>query len=352
MQKDAPYTLAVIGCGRIGSMYIDTIFNSFPNITIKAVIGRSLDEEWLYKRGITTISVDPLVAFQDDEIDGVLIAASTTAHVSLIQQAAHAKKDIFCEKPIALSLDEMEKAMVAVQQEGVRLQVGFNRRFDQNTLKVKTAIQTGTVGTPHILKITNRDPKRPDLKYIPRSGGLFLDFNIHDFDLVRFITNDEVKEVFVMGAALVDPKIEQLGDIDTAIITLTLESGAYCVIDTSREALYGYDQRVEVFGSKGQIQTHNITSTNTTTYTEEAVISENPLYSFVERYKKAYQDQIREFCDPSFTTGAEPARIQDAYMAVAIALAAQRSFEENCPVPMSEILPDFSSHFEKKSYGT
>ena len=352
MPRDTSYTLAMLGCGRVGSMHVDTIFNNCPQITIKTVIDNNVDEDWLCKRGVTTISADPLVAFQDEEIDGVLIAASTTAHVSLIQQAANAKKDIFCEKPIALTLDEMEKAMVAVQQAGVRLQVGFNRRFDQNTLKVKNTIQAETIGIPHILKITNRDPKRPDLNYIPRSGGLFLDFNIHDFDTVRFITNDEVKEVFAMGAALVDPQIEQLGDIDTAIITLTLESGAYCVIDTSREALYGYDQRIEAFGSKGQILTHNIAPTNTTTYTQESVMSENPLYSYVERYKTTYQDQIREFCYPNSNTDVQPARIHDAYMAVAIAQAAKMSFEENRPVQMSEILPELSSDLGRKSYGT
>jgi len=343
MSEVRNFNIGVIGCGRIGRMHIDAILNNCPHIKILYVVDHQPDRDWLQSREIPSIGDDPNLIFEDAAIDAVLIATSSTAHVELIERAARAGKDIFCEKPVSFDLNKIAMALHAVKKAGVRLQVGFNRRFDANFMRVRQSIQKGEIGDPHIIKITNRDPKRPDLNFIPRSGGLFLDFNVHDFDMARFLTNDEVEDVYAMGACLVDPKIAELGDIDTAIITLTMKSGAYCIIDSTREAVYGYDQRIEVFGNLAQIEAQNTTETNTVLSSKDFVRSEKPHYSFVERYQEAFLTQIKIFASNTQNDDYCPADGSDTYMAVAIALAAQKSLQENRVVKLTEILEEKSS---------
>lgn len=329
-------TLAIIGCGRIGKMHVENILKNFPAVTIKAVVDSEINQAWTKERNIQHVyskeEIDKVL--QDKEIEAVLIAASSSEHVTLIKKAAAAGKHIFCEKPIAFTPDNIQQAIDAVQQAGVKLQVGFNRRFDPEFSRVKEVVASGAIGKPHVIKITNRDPKRPDTKFIPRSGGLFLDFNVHDFDAARFVTDSEVLEVFAMAAVLVDPKIGELNDVDTAIITLKMESGAYCIIDSSREALYGYDQRLEVFAAEGNIIANNITHTRTRLATADGIVREKPLYSFVERYADAYRLQLGAFFKALELNQPTAVDAQDAKCAVAIAVAANKSIQSNRPVTL------------------
>ena len=184
-------------------------------------------------------------------MDAVIICSSTDTHSKIIEEAAAHGKHIFCEKPIDLDLKKIENALKAVDKAKVTLQVGFNRRFDPNFKKIRESILEGKIGTPQIVRITSRDPSPPPLEYVKVSGGIFLDMTIHDFDMARFIAGEEVDEVFVHGANLIDPAIKKAGDIDTAVVSMKYKSGALCTIDNSRKAVYGYDQRLEVFGSKG-----------------------------------------------------------------------------------------------------
>jgi len=330
------FNVIVVGCGRIGKMHVENLLAYFPNVTVQAIVDDNVDSEWAKSLGIPNIlQSDQLdAALSDPSIDAVIIAASSSEHVNLIQRVAQAGKNMFCEKPIGFTPETIQVAINAVEQAGVILQVGFNRRFDPDFSRIQQTVAHGEVGLPHIVKITNRDPRRPDLKFIPRSGGLFLDFNVHDFDTARFVTQQEVKEVFVMGAVLVDPKIGELGDIDTATISLKMDKGTFCIIDTSREAVYGYDQRLEVFGSEGSIAADNETETRTQLSTADAVFSETCLYSFVERYQEAYRLQFEAFFATLAAKSSAVVGANDAKQAVAIAVAASESLRTNRPVSL------------------
>ncbi|UCH63949.1 MAG: inositol 2-dehydrogenase [Fidelibacterota bacterium] len=325
-------TAGLIGAGRIGKMHAENITAHIPDVFLKAVADPKLDESWAEKRGIPVRSLDMQVVLDDPEIEAVVIATPSTTHVALVCAAARAGKQIFCEKPIAFEPEAVNEAISAVESAGIRFQVGFNRRFDPDFATLKEAVAAGKIGTPHIIRITNRDPVRPDPAFLPDSGGLFMDFSIHDFDTLRFMSGDEVEEIYAAGTVLIDPEIERIGDIDTALITLKLTSGALCIIDNSRETNYGYDQQVEVFGSKGSISARNTTPTNTVLSTTDGVFTDRPYPSFIERYKAAFVAELRSFFTsvrdrtPTLVSG------QDALAAVRIARAAQRSCEQNRPV--------------------
>ena len=204
---------------------------------------------------------------EDPNIDAVFICSSTDTHSPISIEAAKAGKHIFCEKPIDHDLDKIQEVLKAVKESGVKYQVGFNRRFDRNFKHVRDVVAGGGIGDVQIVKVTSRDPEAPPISYVKVSGGIFVDMTIHDFDMVRYLSGSEVEEVSTFGACLVDPAIGQAGDVDTCIITLRFKNGALGVIDNSRQAVYGYDQRVEVFGSKGMIAAENETPNNTTYYT-------------------------------------------------------------------------------------
>ncbi len=313
-------------------MHASNIVNQLPDVFLKSVADCKPDDNWVHSMGIPVCTNDHHQLLEDPEIEAVVIATPSNTHVEMVLAAAQAGKQIFCEKPIAFEADKVAAAIAAVEKAGVQLQVGFNRRFDPDFMAVKAAVEAGKIGTPQIIRITNRDPQRPDLDFVPKSGGLFMDFSIHDFDMVRFLSGGEVEEVFAMGTVLIDPEIGKLGDIDTALITIKLTDGALCIIDLSRETHYGYDQQVEVFGSGGSISARNTTPTNTIMRTAQGVSTDKPHYSFVERYEAAFIDELRSFFagvrdgTPPSVTG------EDALVAVRIAQAAQQSREQNRPV--------------------
>jgi myo-inositol 2-dehydrogenase / D-chiro-inositol 1-dehydrogenase len=332
--------LGVIGTGRIGKVHIATLVQAVPQAEVVAIADINLAgaAEVAKAFGIEKVTASHSDIINDPEIEGVIICSSTDTHAKYIVEAAKAGKHIFCEKPVDLSLDVIRGAIDAVRAAGVKLMVGFNRRFDPNFLKIRQLVAEGKIGQPHIIKITSRDPAPPPAEYSAVSGGMFLDMTIHDFDMARYIAGSEVIEVFTNAAVLVDPAIGKAGDVDTAVINLKFANGALGVIDNSRKAVYGYDQRVEIFGSKGMINTDNNYPENHRYYSFDGVHGSLPLNFFMERYLESYANEMKIFCDAVIKDLQMPVGGEDGLQSVAIAMAAKKSWLENRPVKISEII--------------
>ena len=331
--------LGLIGAGRIGKLHAELLAAHVPEAEIKTVAEIYIDgvKEWANQHRISNLTTDYTDILNDAEIEAVLICSSTETHARLITESADAGKHIFCEKPIDFDIEKINQALTSVKAAGVKLQVGFNRRFDHNFKKVHELVASGKVGDVHIVKITSRDPAPPPEEYIKVSGGIFLDMTIHDFDMARYLSLDEVEEVFAQGAVLIDPAIGDLGDVDTAIVTLKFKNGAMGVIDNSRQAVYGYDQRVEVFGSKGCVEVKNDFPNSAKLSTTDGVVSEKPLYFFLERYKMSYVEELKAFVD-AIANDQEPAVTgNDGLQPVLIGVAAIRSLTEKRPVKIEEV---------------
>lgn len=244
---------------------------------------------------------------------------------------------MFCEKPIDHDVSRIKEVLAALEGTGLKYQVGFNRRFDHNFEAVQRAVASGKVGTSQIIKITSRDPEPPGIDYVKVSGGMFLDMTIHDFDMVRFLAGCNATEVYAQAANLVDPAIGEAGDVDTAVITLQMENGAIAVIDNSRKAVYGYDQRAEVFGSKGMVSASNDSASSAVISNEDGVTAEKPLHFFLERYMDAYGKEIAAFVDAIVNDKETPLNAEDGLQPALMGLAAQKSLQEHRPVQISEI---------------
>lgn len=331
--------IGVIGAGRIGQLHMNNIRQYVPNAEIIAFADIAFEHAKAIgeKLGISDVYPDPAPIFADDSIDAVLICSSTDTHASLIEDAARAGKHIFCEKPIALDLAAIDQALEVVAEAGVSLQIGFNRRFDPNFAEAKRLVDEGALGAVHIVRITSRDPEPPPVGYVATSGGMFLDMSIHDFDMARFIAGSEVEEVYAVGGVLVDPAIGEAGDIDTAIVTLRFANGSLGTIDNSRQAVYGYDQRLEVFGEKGQICVGN-PKPHTAVLSQAQGDSAPPLmHFFLERYSDSFVIEVTAFVNAVQNGTEPPVTGIDGRAPVEIALAAKRSLIEGCPVKLSEI---------------
>ncbi len=328
------YAVAVIGTGRIGKVHIETL-QRLRQVHLKGVSDPYVDPVWAKQLGIEQIETDHMALLTNPEIDAVFICSPSSFHAQQIVEAARAGKHIFCEKPIALEPDVIRNCLAEVEKHGVKLQIGFNRRFDPNFRRVRDVVASGQIGVPHLLQITSRDPSPPTLDYVKNSGGLFLDMTIHDFDMARFLIGSEVTEVYATGSALINPEIQRYQDVDTAVITLTFENGTIGVINNSRQAVYGYDQRVEVLGPKGNIAAENKTPTQTILSTQTGVIHDNPLNFFLERYQEAYLAEAEAFFEYLETGGPSPASGKDGLKPVLIGLAAGQSLRENRPVSIS-----------------
>lgn len=331
--------IGVIGAGRIGKVHTETIAQSIPEAKVTAIADVNIYEaEKLAGRfRVETFSNNYKDILDNKEIDAVIICSPTNTHAQYIVEAARAGKHIFCEKPVDLDLSIIQNAIDVVEESGVKLMVGFNRRFDSNFRKIQQMVGEGKIGDPHILKITSRDPAPPPAEYSAVSGGMFLDMTIHDFDMARFVVGSEVEEVFVNASVMVDSKIGDAGDVDTAIISLKFKNGALGVIDNSRKAVYGYDQRVEIFGSKGMIRVDNNAPDNHKYYSEVGVHASLPLNFFMDRYIEAYACEIREFCDAIVNNKKISVGGFDGLQAVIIGLAAKKSVAEKRPVKIEEI---------------
>ncbi len=335
--------VGIIGAGRIGKVHALSITNQMPYVQIAYVsdyFEKAANELADTLEGCRAVK-DYHDILNDPEVDAVLICSSTDTHATISIDAARAGKHIFCEKPIDLDVNKIKEVIQTVEKAGVKYQVGLNRRFDKNFKAVKDAVDAGKIGDVHVVKITSRDPEPPPIDYIKSSGGLFLDMTIHDFDMVRYLVNSEVTEVYAVGKCLVDPKIEEVGDVDTAIITLKFENDAVGVIDNSRRAEYGYDQRAEVFGSKGAIAISNEAPSNAVLSTKEGIIAEKPLHFFLERYMQAYQDEMIQFLNAIINNTDTPVIINDGLQSVIIGLAAKKSVQEGRPVLIQEIIDEY-----------
>ena len=331
--------VAVAGLGRIGKIHLKNLARNFSEIRVVAAMdvfdeSKAIADEFDVPVFVKTY--DELLAVPD--LDAVVICSPTDTHADYVVKAARAGKQIFCEKPLDLSLERVQEVLEVVKETGVSLMLGFNRRFDPEFKKIKALVESDAVGDPQIIKITSRDPGPPPISYIKVSGGMFLDMTIHDFDMARYISGKRVKEVYAKATVKVDPEIAQAGDVDTAVITLTFEDDSMAVIDNCRKAAYGYDQRLEVFGSKGMAQAENNFPNNHKLYTETGVSGDLPLHFFLERYDASYNQEIREFIDALVSGSAMPVDGEDGLISIAMGLAAKKSVEENRPVKMTEIL--------------
>jgi myo-inositol 2-dehydrogenase/D-chiro-inositol 1-dehydrogenase len=331
--------LGVIGAGRIGKIHAENLAARIPNVEVAVLADVDLQSaQALADHLHVPVAVEDYhTILSDPTIDAVAICSSTDTHAKIMVEAAQAGKHIFCEKPIALDLQKIDAALDAVEKASVKLQIGFNRRFDPNFRKVQTMVAEGKIGTPHIIRITSRDPAPPPIAYVKVSGGIFLDMTIHDFDMARYLSGGEVEEVYTAASVMVDPAIGEAGDVDTAIITLRFSNGAIGTIDNSRKAIYGYDQRVEVFGSNGMVQAQNNTPDQDIYFDAEGVHSAKPLYFFLERYMESFLAEMKEFVRCIRENTMPPVTGIDGRIPVVIGMAAKKSYLEHRPVKLSEI---------------
>jgi inositol 2-dehydrogenase len=332
--------VGLIGAGRMGKVFAHTLAFNVPEADLVAVADpeHKTGEEVAARYGIDKYFPDYHTLLEQKEIQAVVIASPTSSHVEVVKATALAGKEIFCEKPLANSLDGCDEAIAAAESAGVRLMVGFMRRYDSAYLMAKHKIEEGVIGQPVMFKAVGRDPKRTSLEFARRevSGGLILDMGIHDFDLARWLMSSEVERVHSEGGCLVYPELREVGDIDNAVINLKFTNGSVGNVDVSRNAVYGYDIRTEVIGSDGGLQIGQSQLTAILVMTREGVFHDTVPY-FMERFGNAYAAEIRDFIG-CIQSGKEP-RVtgDDARAATAIGLAATRSLDEARPVTVSEL---------------
>lgn len=332
--------VGIIGAGRIGRVHVESICTQVGNAQVKTLADPFMTEDtaaWAKEMGVENTTKDYKDILNDPQIDAVLICSSTDTHSPISVEAIEAGKHVFCEKPIDHDVQKIQEVVDALKKSRVKYQVGFNRRFDHNFEAVRDAVAAGKIGETQIIKVTSRDPEPPSAEYVKVSGGMFLDMTIHDFDMVRFLAGCDAEEVYVEAAVLVDPAIGEAGDVDTAVITLKMKNGAIAVIDNSRKAVYGYDQRAEVFGSKGMVATANDSASSAVISNADGVTGEKPLYFFLERYMAAYAKEIKCFIDAIEKDTDTPLGVMDGLEPVLMGLAAKKSLEEHRPVKISEI---------------
>ncbi len=330
--------IGVLGVGRIGKMHAELIARQVPGAALAMV--QDINGE-----AVTAVAAELDVAHTTDagellasaDVDAVAICSSTDTHVALLIAAARAGKAIFCEKPVSLDLGKVDEALAVVAASGVPIQIGFNRRFDPAHASVRAAVVDGSVGDVHIVRITSRDPAPPPIAYIKVSGGLFLDMMIHDFDMARFVTGSEVVEVYAQAAVRVDPAIGEAGDVDTAVVVLRHENGCLTTIDNSRQAVYGYDQRVEAFGSGGLAASDNPLSHTGMRRSAAGTVSQTFPYFFLDRYIPSYIEEWKSFVGYVANGGRSPVSANDGRAPLVIGLAAWKSFSEGRPVRCDEI---------------
>lgn len=333
--------IGIIGAGRIGKVHLESISYHVKNATVTAMADPFMNEETeklIRSYGVSKVTKDYKDILNDKDIDAVLVCSSTDTHAAISMEAINAGKHVFCEKPVDHSIEKIQAVADALKEHpDIKFQVGFNRRFDHNFAAIRKAYDDGKIGEAHILKITSRDPEPPNPAYIKVSGGIFLDMTIHDFDMACFLTDSDVEELYVNSAVLVDPAIGEQGDVDTAIITMKMANGALAVIDNSRKAAYGYDQRAELFGSKGMVATSNDTVSSAVISNADGVTGEKPLFFFLERYMGSFSEEMRQFTEAVINDTEVPVGIHAGLQSVKIGLAARKSVEEHRPVKISEI---------------
>jgi myo-inositol 2-dehydrogenase/D-chiro-inositol 1-dehydrogenase len=335
-----PVRIGVIGVGRIGSMHAELLARRVAGASV-AVVQDARGESARAVAAELDVPVADSVAdlLAAPDVDAVAICSSTDTHAALIEDAAAAGKAIFCEKPVSLDLREVDRALAAVREAGVPFQIGFNRRFDPGHQSVRDAVAGGEIGDVHLVRITSRDPAPPPLAYVKVSGGIFLDMTIHDFDMARYVTGSEVVDVHARGAVRIDPGFAEAGDVDTALVTLEHENGCLTAIDNSRQAVYGYDQRVEAFGALGMASSENPSAHAGAVRTAGGTTGAVLPHFYLERYLPSYIREWETFVGAVASGTPPPVGREDARAPLVIGLAAWRSLRERRPVRLEEVDP-------------
>ncbi len=329
----------MIGVGRIGQLHAENLTSRVPSADICIVADTFANAAYVCAKNydIPAVTHDYHEVLEHPDVQAVIICSSTDTHARIIEEAARAGKHIFCEKPIALDLATIDRALAAVKHAGVKLQIGFNRRFDSNFYRAQQAIANGEIGKPQQFHIISRDPAPPPIAYIRVSGGLFLDMTIHDFDMIRFLLGSEAEDISAIGSVMVNPAIGEAGDVDTAIITLRMANGAIGTISNSRKAVYGYDQRVEVLGSAGAMNIDNNYPNSIVISDSHSVHRDLPLHFFLERYNESFVSEMASFINAILHDKPVAVTGHDGRVPIVMALAAGKSLAENRPVLLSEI---------------
>ncbi|PMS37898.1 myo-inositol 2-dehydrogenase [Trinickia symbiotica] len=327
--------VVVFGAGRIGRIHAGNLARQ-PGVRLKYVVdvNREAAEALAREHGAEAVEAD--VALADRAVGASVICSSTDTHADLIERSATVGKHVFCEKPADLTVARAQACAQAVERAGVVCMIGFQRRFDPTFAAVKARLDAGEIGTPEMLVVTSRDPGAPPVEYIKRSGGIFKDMLIHDFDIFRWILDDEAETIHATGSCLTDPSIAEAGDVDSTAVTIRTKRGRLCQINTTRRAAYGYDQRFEVLGSAGMLQAGNVRPTEVTAYSAKAVSTDVPEPFFLERYRAAYAHEIAHFFEA--VTRGTPVRttIADGVKALELAEAATRSWREGRALRIGE----------------
>ena len=328
--------MGIAGVGRIGRMHAAILARQIPRAQVVAVADAFADAaaDVAGDLQVRALTVDELIAA--DDVDAVAICTPSESHVDLIVRAAEAGKAVFCEKPVSLDVNEVDRALAAVDSAGVPFMVGFNRRFDPGHRSVQRAVQSGRIGDVQLARITSRDPALPPPGYVDNSGGIFVDMTIHDFDMARFVVGSPVVEVFAKGAVLIDPAIGAAGDVDTAVVVLTHANGAITTIDNSRQAVYGYDQRVEVMGSAGMATSENVLKDYGHVYTADGISGTNLQHFFLDRYRESFINEWAAFIDYVIDGGPSPVPGSAGRAPVIIGQAAWQSVREGRPIRIDE----------------
>ena len=334
-----PLNVGLIGAGRIGRLHAEHLCRRIPEARLLLVtdINESAARDCAQRFQIPEWGTDYRKVIDHPEIQAVVICSSTDTHTTIIEAAAGSGKHIFCEKPIDVDLNRIDRALRAVERAGVVLQIGFNRRFDANFRRVRQAVVNGEIGTPHQIHIISRDPAPPSIEYVKKSGGIFLDMTIHDFDMARFLIGAEVEEVYATGSVRIDPAIGAAGDLDTAVVVLKFANGVIGTIENCRQAVYGYDQRVEVFGSGGGIIVDNNYPNTAMIQAKATIHRDPPLNFFMDRYVESYLQEMHEFLRAVLDGQPCPVSGVEGRVPVVMAHAARRSWSENRPVRLGEV---------------
>lgn len=334
-----PIRVGLLGAGRIGRMHAGLIASQVPGLALAAVHDVAADAAAAvaYDHAVAAVPCAEELMRRPD-VDAIAICSSADTHVDLLVAAAETRKPVFLEKPISLDLAEVDRGLAEVERTGLFLQVGFNRRFDPAHRSVREAVASGAVGNVHLLRISSRDPAPPPIEYLRTSGGIFLDTTVHDFDMARYVTESEIEEVYARGEVRVDSAIGAEGDLDTAIVTLRHADGTLTAIDNSRQAVYGFDQRVEAFGSKGVAMSENPLAHTGVIRTAEGMRAATLPYFFLERYVPSYVAEWAAFEHAVRAGNPSPVPGEDGRAALVIGLAAWRSVQEQRPVRTADIV--------------
>ena len=331
--------IAVFGGGRIGSLHARHLARTIPNATLVGVadIDRAAAERAVAAAGAGRAAADHTEFLTDPAVQAVLIATPTALHAPQMVEAAQAGKHVFCEKPIALTLEGTRAAIDAVAKTGALLQIGFNRRFDAPFASARQAVSRGDIGEPWIVKLVGRDPRLAPLSYLAGSGGQFKDQAIHEYDLARWLMGKEVEEVYATGSVLVDPAVGELGDVDTSLTTLRFTGGALGLVDSCRQAVYGYDVRAEVHGSEGKLLI-GYEGRTAVTLLEPNKASHDHVDWFIDRFAEAFRAELAWFVDCVRAGRAPSPGAEDGYQALRIAVAAGRSRRERRAIRLEEVI--------------